>query len=113
MSKILNFLTIGEVWDPSLAFVMLSGVTINTITFNYILRRVPKPILLGDNGSYSVPGRGVIDARLMVGSAIFGLGWGIGGLCPGPGVIVFFSMTEAILWVIAMSIGQITFDQAL
>lgn len=48
VSKIQNFLIIGEVWDPSLAFVMFSAVTINFFTFNYTLRKLPKPLVSGD-----------------------------------------------------------------
>lgn len=110
VSKIQNFLIIGDVWDPSLAFVMASAVAINVVTFNYTLRKVEKPLLAGESGKYCVPPRGIIDARLLAGAAIFGLGWGLAGLCPGPGVIVFFSMTEGIIWVIALAMGQITFD---
>lgn len=107
ISKIQNFLIIGDVWDPSLMFVMASAVAINVVTFNYILRKVEKPVM---GGTYGVPPRGVIDLRLLGGAAIFGLGWGLAGLCPGPGVICFFSMTHAIIWVAALAIGQVAYD---
>jgi len=110
ISKIQNFLIVGRVWDPSLAFVMASAVAINVVTFNYTLRKVERPLLTGSDGKYSVPPRGVIDARLVVGAAIFGLGWGLSGLCPGPGVICFFSMTHAILWVPSLAIGSVLDD---
>ena len=103
ISKIQNFLIIGDVWDPSLAFIMFSAVTINFFTFNYILKKVPKPLLAGEK--YGVPPRGVLDARLVVGAALFGLGWGLAGLCPGPGVICFFSMSHAIIWVASLVAG--------
>ena len=112
ISKIQNFLIIGNVWDPSLAFVMFSAVAINFVTFNYILKKVEKPILAGDSGKYGVPGKGVIDTRLVIGAAIFGLGWGLGGLCPGPGVICFFSMSHAIIWVASLAISQVVYDYA-
>jgi uncharacterized membrane protein YedE/YeeE len=89
---------------------MFSAVAINLVTFNYILKKVEKPILAGENGKYGVPPRGVIDARLVVGAALFGLGWGLGGLCPGPGVICFFSMTHAIIWVASLALGMVSFD---
>ena len=92
---------------------MFSAVAINLVTFNYILKKVEKPILAGENGKYGVPPRGVIDARLVIGAALFGLGWGLGGLCPGPGVICFFSMTHAIIWVASLSLGMVTFDYGL
>jgi uncharacterized protein len=101
------------VWDPSLAFVMASAVAINVVTFNYTLRKVERPLLCGAEGKFGVPPRGVIDARLVIGAAIFGLGWGLSGLCPGPGVICFFSMTHAILWVPSLTIGSVLYDYVL
>ena len=97
-------------WDPSLAFVMASAVAINLVTFNYTLRKVEKPLVAGESGKFCVPPRGLVDLKLVSGAAIFGLGWGLAGLCPGPGVIVLFSMTEGIIWVIALALGQISYD---
>lgn len=111
VSKIQNFLIIGDAWDPSLIFVMMSAVAINFFTFNYALFRMKKPILAGEK--FGVPARGVVDLRLIGGAAIFGLGWGLGGLCPGPGVIVFFSMTHGLLWVASLAVGQVAFDMTL
>ena len=91
---------------------MLSAVAINFFTFNSILKK-DKPLLMGDKGKFAVPPRGKIDLRLIGGAAIFGLGWGLSGLCPGPGVICLFTMSEAILWVISLALGQIAFDYAL
>jgi uncharacterized membrane protein YedE/YeeE len=93
---------------------MGSAVTINLLTFNYTLRKAPKPLLVeGEDAKFGIPPRGVIDARLVVGATIFGLGWGLGGLCPGPGVICFFSMTHAILWVPSLAIGSLLDDRVL
>ena len=92
---------------------MASAVAINVVTFNYTLHKVERPLLTGPDGKYGVPPRGVIDARLVGGAALFGLGWGLGGLCPGPGVICFFSMTHAILWVPSLAFGQLAFDRVL
>jgi len=91
---------------------MFSAVAINFVTFNYILKKVEKPLLAGETGKYGVPAKGVLDTRLVVGAAIFGLGWGLGGLCPGPGVICLFSMTHAIVWVASLAAGQLAFDWA-
>jgi uncharacterized membrane protein YedE/YeeE len=113
ISKIQNFLIIGDVWDPSLIFVMMSAVLINIFTFRYILTKVDKPLLAGESGKYGIPPRGMIDTRLVIGAAIFGLGWGLSGLCPGPGVICLFSLTHAVIWVAALAVGQVAFDIAL
>ena len=111
VSKIMNFLTISPAWDPSLAFVMAGAVSINMITFNYTLKKVQAPLFTKE--SYCIPPRGKVDARLIGGASIFGLGWGLSGLCPGPGLIVFFTMNEAILWVAALPLGMLLFDQTL
>ena len=90
---------------------MASAVTINLITFNYILNKVSKPLLLeGADAKFGVPPRGVIDARLVIGATIFGLGWALSGLCPGPGIICFFSMTHGIIWVPSLAIGSLLDD---
>ena len=90
---------------------MASAVTINLITFNYTLSKVPKPLLLeGADAKFSVPPRAVIDARLVIGATIFGLGWALSGLYPGPGIICFFSMTHGILWVPSLAIGSMLED---
>ena len=103
-SKVLGLLIINsDRWDPSLAFVMASAVAINVVTFNYILLKISKPTL---GSSYSLPSaKGKVDLRLIIGSSIFGLGWGWAGLCPGPGVINLFRVTHGIFWISGLIIG--------
>lgn len=113
ISKIMGFLTLNEYWDPSLIFVMMSAVAINVLTFNYILNKVPYPSMLSPGSKYSVPPKGKIDARLVGGAAIFGLGWGLSGLCPGPGMVCFFTQDHALIWCICLAIGQLAFDYTL
>jgi uncharacterized protein len=113
ITKIMGFLTINSNWDPSLIFVMMSAVAINFFTFNHILKKVPCPLNMPPNTKYAVPPRGTIDARLVFGAGIFGLGWGISGLCPGPGMICLFTLDKALIWVISLAIGQVAFDFAL
>ena len=86
-------------------FVMMSAVAINVITFNYTLLKLSKPLLTPPGSTFSVPPKGKVDLKLIGGAAIFGLGWGLSGLCPGPGLLVFFSMTHAILFVASLIIG--------
>jgi uncharacterized membrane protein YedE/YeeE len=78
--KVLNFLDIGGEWDPSLAFVMASALGVNSIAWRLTAKR-ERPVL---EAEFLLPSRGVIDRRLVVGAALFGMGWGLVGLCPGP-----------------------------
>ena len=101
VSKILGFLTLNSNWDPSLMFVMMSAVTINFFTFKNILSQ-PKP---KEAEKFAFAKTGIIDAKLVIGSIIFGLGWGLSGLCPGPGAVLMFTKSEGILWVISLALG--------
>ena len=100
-TKIVGFLTINDNWDPSLILVMGGAIAVNLLTFHYIIR-VRKSAVLG---SLDEPGHGAVDCRLITGAALFGLGWGIGGLCPGPGMIDFFTLSHCILWIPSLAIG--------
>lgn len=79
-AKVLNFLDLFGAWDPSLAFVMGGAVLVSFLGFRLVLTR-SQPIL-GDR--FHLPTKSDIDTRIVVGPAIFGIGWGLGGFCPGP-----------------------------
>jgi uncharacterized membrane protein YedE/YeeE len=87
-------------------FVMAGALGLNLITFHFILKR-EKP-LYSDN--FCVPKGDVIDIKLIVGTLIFGLGWGLGGLCPGPGMITFFTVPYIAFWILGMIVGQVGHD---
>ncbi len=78
-AKVINFFDVAGTWDPSLAFVMGGGVIVTFIGYRLVLSR-SKPLFERDFG---LPKRTDIDARLIGGSLIFGVGWGIAGYCPG------------------------------
>ena len=78
-AKVLNFFDIAGTWDPSLAFVMGGAVVVAFIGYRIVLRR-PAPIL---DAKFHLPDNPRIDARLLGGAALFGVGWGIAGFCPG------------------------------
>jgi uncharacterized membrane protein YedE/YeeE len=81
-AKVMNFLDVAGTWDPSLAFVMGGAVTVAFFGYRVALAR-PAP-LCGE--TFHLPTAQGLDARLFVGPAIFGVGWGLAGLCPGPAV---------------------------
>ncbi len=103
-SKIINFLSIDKNWDISLLFVLLGAVACNIPVFWLITKR-EKPIL---EEKFALANSKVIDWKLVGGAAIFGVGWGLGGLCPGPGFVIFPMVTPHItlLWFFGLSVGQ-------
>jgi uncharacterized membrane protein YedE/YeeE len=100
--KVLAFLDVAGDWDPSLAFVMGSAVAITLVAFRVLLKR---PAPLWDTRLH-LPTLTRIDRRLITGAAIFGMGWGLTGYCPGPALATLFSGNqEAWLFVPAMLLG--------
>ena len=106
-AKVLGFLDVGGRWDPSLAFVMAGAVSVHAALARLILRR-SAPVLAP---CFSLPVRREIDGRLLIGAAVFGVGWGLAGLCPGPAVTVLASGKPiAVAFVGAMLIGIVLAD---
>jgi len=81
-AKVISFLDLSGNWDPSLIFVMMGAIGVNSILHRLITSR-PKPLF---ESRFDLPSNHKIDRKLLVGSALFGIGWGITGLCPGPGI---------------------------
>ncbi|WP_216643264.1 DUF6691 family protein [Sulfitobacter sp. THAF37] len=79
-AKVLNFLDVFGSWDPSLAFVM-GGASVTAFVGYRLAWRQASPVLMAD---FDLPAINSIDAPLLTGAALFGVGWGIGGFCPGP-----------------------------
>lgn len=78
-AKVLNFFDVAGTWDPSLAFVMGGALIVTFIGYRVVLKR-PAPVLAD---RFQVPTRRDLDLPLIGGSAVFGIGWGIAGFCPG------------------------------
>jgi uncharacterized membrane protein YedE/YeeE len=101
--RVLGFLDVAGRWDPTLAFVMAGAVTVYAIAVRMAARQA-RPVYAP---VFALPTRRDIDPPLVLGAAIFGVGWGIAGLCPGPGVTALASgRPSAILFVAAMLVGM-------
>lgn len=101
-AKVIGFLDVTGAWDPSLMFVMVGAIGVHAIAWRFI-KRAPQPVL---GGTFQVPTNTAIDARLVVGAGLFGIGWGLSGICPGPGLVSLASNSSAVLtFVGAMFVG--------
>jgi uncharacterized membrane protein YedE/YeeE len=107
-AKVLNFLDLGAIpsggWDPSLALVLLMAVAVTFLGYRLVLRR-PRPVF---DAQFHLPHKTAIEAPVIVGPAIFGVGWGLVGLCPGPAFTALgLGRPEAALFVAAMLLGMV------
>jgi hypothetical protein len=101
--KVIGFLDIFGAWDPSLAFVMGGAVAVGMIAFAIARKRTTA--VLG--GALRLPTARQIDRRLVAGSIVFGIGWGLAGFCPGPALVQFGAgQPKAIVFVLAMLAGM-------
>jgi uncharacterized protein len=104
-NKVLNFLDFAGTWDPSLAFVMAAGIGVHTAFYFVVVQR-DKPLF----GEFHLPTRRDIDAKLVAGAAMFGVGWGLSGFCPGPALVNIASLgTGALTFAGAMFVGMALF----
>jgi uncharacterized membrane protein YedE/YeeE len=103
-TKVLAFLDVAGSWDPSLAFVMVGAIAVAALAFRASARRV-SPTL---DSELRIPSpRARIDAKLLAGAALFGVGWGLSGLCPGPAVVSLASgQVGAFVFVTSMIAGM-------
>ena len=101
-AKVLGFLNLFGEWDPSLAFVMIGALVVSTPLF-HLFKNKEKPIF---SSGFSISNKKDIDKKLIIGSILFGAGWGLVGLCPGPAIasIALLNMSS-VTFVIAMFVG--------
>jgi hypothetical protein len=107
-AKVLNFLDLGGVatgaWDPSLALVLLSATAVTFLGYRLVLRR-PRPVF---DARFHLPHKTAVEAPVIVGPAIFGVGWGLVGLCPGSAFTALGTgRPEVLLFVTAMLLGMV------
>ena len=101
-AKVLNFFDVAGTWDPSLIFVMGGAVVVTFLGYRFVLKR-PMPLF---DRQFLLPGSNVIDLKLLGGSAVFGIGWGIAGFCPGGALPALGTgRIEVVLFTVALVAG--------
>ena len=101
-AKVLGFLNISDDWDPSLAFVMIGALIISS-PFFHLFKNNNKPVF-ADSFSYS--NNKELNKKLIIGSSLFGAGWGLAGLCPGPAIASLALLNpSSLIFVITMFVG--------
>jgi uncharacterized membrane protein YedE/YeeE len=101
-AKVLAFLDVAGNWDPSLALVMAGALVVTGIGYRLAMQR-PRPVLAE---RFSLPTKTALDARLIGGAALFGVGWGLIGLCPGPAIAsLAYGLPESMYFTVALFVG--------
>lgn len=107
-AKVLGFLDIFGDWDPSLAFVMGAAFAVSFIGYRLIMKR-SKPVC---EATFEIPAKKAVDKPLIIGAILFGVGWGLVGLCPGPAIAgLLVAGTPVFIFVGAMTLGMILFKR--
>ena len=108
--KVISFLDIAGLWDPSLMFVMLGGIAVAFIGFRFVEDK--KQTIFDD--PIHLPGTTHLSKELVIGSMLFGAGWALAGFCPGPALVAFGAgYKKAFIFVIAMMVGMYIHEQFL
>lgn len=106
-AKVLAFLDLFGNWDPSLAFVMGGALIVTAIGYRLVWKR-ERPVFAS---SFQVPGNRSVDTRLAIGAVLFGIGWGLVGLCPGPAIAALtFGGKPLLVFLGAMGAGMVLFE---
>lgn len=107
-ARVLGFLNVLGPWDPTLAFVMAGALTVAIPGFQYA-RLMHKPFLAV---SFNIPTKKDLDRKLITGAVIFGVGWGLAGICPGPSLVALNTLQPNVLiFVVAMLTGILAHDR--
>ncbi|QUY46032.1 YeeE/YedE family protein (plasmid) [Acaryochloris sp. 'Moss Beach'] len=105
--RVLGFLDVTGTWDPTLLFTLGGAVGVTILTFRWVLGR-STPIF---SPKFYLPTKQAIDGQLLMGSAIFGIGWGIAGYCPGPGLVALvLGIWNPFLFVISLIFGSLVYQ---
>ena len=105
--NVLGFLDLFGEWRPALALVMGGAIAVNAVAV-FVMKRMGRPLL---GAAFHMPTRRDLDPRLLTGAVLFGLGWGIGGLCPGPAIVALpTGRADILLFVLSMIGGMLLFS---
>ena len=103
-AKVIGFLDISGQWDPSLAFVMGGALLVFAPGYWLLVHRRQQPVL---GGAFNLPTSTILDKKLLLGAALFGVGWGMAGICPGPAVTSISGLNPAmIIFLAALLLGM-------
>lgn len=106
-AKVIGFLDITGRWDPSLAMVMAGALLVTTVSFRFI-NAIKKPLC---SDAFQLPKAQKIDMKLIAGSALFGIGWGLAGICPGPAVAALaFGSKEILIFFLSLLAGMMIYE---
>lgn len=106
-AKVLAFLDLAGLWNPSLALVMCGAITVSAIAFAIAKERHLSYLGL----TMQVPTNRIIDKRLIIGSLAFGVGWGLAGICPGPAIVLLGAgSVKGLIFVVSMIVGMGIFE---
>jgi len=107
-AKVKGFLDLAGAWDPSLALVMGGAIAVGIFAF----ARARRQARAWSGEAMELPSSQVIDARLIVGGVLFGVGWGVAGICPGPAIVAAGSgVGSGVIFVVAMLAGMLAHDR--
>lgn len=106
-AKVLGFLDITRTWDPSLALVMGGAIVPGLVAF-WLASRRKRPVFAD---TFHLPANRTLDRRLITGAILFGIGWGLAGICPGPALVLLGGgLIKGAVFMIAMLAGMLVFD---
>lgn len=106
-AKVLNFFDVAGQWDPTLAVVFAGAVVVAMPGYQWILRQRVRPVAAAE---FKLPNSKSVTPSLIGGSAIFGIGWGLAGFCPGPGIASLATLApQVVVWVIMLFIGAASY----
>jgi uncharacterized membrane protein YedE/YeeE len=106
--KVMGFLDLFGDWDPALMFVMVGAIAVYAAIYWTVVKKMKRPLI---EAQFHIPTRKDLDSKLIIGSVLFGVGWGLGGYCPGPALVSLATLGQpTIIFVASMLVGMFGFS---